>query len=122
MARLLQAYPDLSRSADQGRGSGAKVGAALAHRGRFRAIYCRGAGGMSLLVLAVAMANVTNLLFTRAADRERETGDSRRFGRLAWQTAPQLSAESVLLALGGRVVGTIAALLDQCVPGRDRAG
>jgi len=65
---------------------------------------------MSLLVLAVAMANVTNLLFTRAADRERELAIRGALGASRRQLLRQLSVESLLLALGAGVVGTIAAI------------
>jgi predicted permease len=65
---------------------------------------------MALLVLAVAAANVTNLLFARAAEWERglairsAMGASRR--RLLWQVL----VESLLLGLGAAVVGSLVTL------------
>ena len=110
MARLLQAYPDyhapqtkaVVRRESRSRPSPIVAG--------FAPFIVGALAAMSLLVLAVAMANVTNLLFTRAADRERELAIRGALGASRWQLLRQLSAESVLLALGAGVVGTIAAL------------
>jgi predicted permease len=110
MARLLQTYPDyhapqtraLVRSESRSRPSPVVAG--------FAPFIVGALAAMSLLVLAVAMANVTNLLFTRAADRERELAIRGALGASRWQLLRQLSIESVLLALGAGVVGTIAAL------------
>ncbi len=81
---------------------------------------------MGLLVLAVAVANVTNLLFSRAAERERELAIRGALGASRWQLLRQLSVESVLLALGAGVVGTVATLgispyLGQLMPTTDFA-
>jgi predicted permease len=110
MARLLQAYPDhhapqtkaVVMREDRGRPSPTIAG--------FAPFIVGVLAVMSLLVLAVAVANVINLLFSRAADRERELTIRGAVGASRWRLLRQLSVESVLLALGAGLVGSIAAL------------
>jgi predicted permease len=110
MARLLKAYPSEHVP---------RVNAVVMRESRSRPspfvanytpLIVGALAALSLLVLAVAVANVTNLLFTRAADRERELAIRGALGASRWQLLRQLSVESLLLALGAGVVGTIAAL------------
>lgn len=66
--------------------------------------------GVSLLVLIVALANVTNLLLLRSTERRRETAVRLALGISRAGLIRYLSLESILLALLG---GTAAVLLTQ---------
>jgi len=65
--------------------------------------------GLALLVLLVAIANVANILFARMEDLKRELAIRGALGASRSHMFRQLLVETVLLALGAGIVGTIAA-------------
>ena len=65
---------------------------------------------LALMVLAVAVANVANLLFARTSTREHELAIRSAIGARRRQLIRGLLAESVVLALAACAVGVIAAL------------
>ena len=99
--RLQQQYPD----------SNAKIGAVVVPlREEFAGDTATGLWVLQIaavLVLLIACSNLANLLLARAAGRRREIAVRIAMGASRGQIAAQLATESLLLSLGGGVLGLL---------------
>lgn len=104
---LARAYP----ATDKGNGFRFEQAGSLPLRDRSTVLLFLGAlSVVVLLVLGIACANVSNLLLAQAASRQREMAVRISLGASRAQLLRQMLMESVMLALGGGVLGCMLAL------------
>ena len=102
-----QAYPDT----DKGNGFYLDQAGSLPPRDKSTVLlFLAGLSVVVMLVLGIACANVVNLLLANAASRQREMAVRITLGATRRQLLRQMLLESIVLALGGGILGTALSL------------
>jgi predicted permease len=105
--RLAQVYP----TTDEGGGFVFEQAGSLPPRERGTVlIFLAALSVVVLLVLSIAGANVANLLFAQAASRQRDMAVRLALGATRRRLQRQMLVESVLLGLGGGMLGVLLSL------------
>jgi predicted permease len=105
--RFAKEYPDT----DKGGGFRLEVAGSLPPRDKSTVLlFIATLSVVVLLVLAIACANVANLLLAQSASRQREMAVRIAVGASQGQLVRQMLLESLLLALGGGLLGTVLTL------------
>ncbi len=106
-ARFAQDYP----STDMGIGFASEQSGSLPPRERSAVlIFFAALSVVVLLVLAIAGANVANLLFAQAAGRQRDMAVRLALGATRGRLRRQMLLESTLLGFGGGILGVLLSL------------
>lgn len=102
--RLAQQYP----KTDKGNGFMVEgIGSMPGRIGTALHLFLLGLSLVALLVLCIACANVANILLAQGAQRQREMAVRLALGSTRGQLMRQMLVESLLLALGGGIVGVL---------------
>jgi len=105
--RVAKAYPE----AEKDRGFRFEQAGSVPPRERpFVMMFLAALTVVALLVLCIACANVANLLLAQASGRQREMAVRQALGATRGQLTRQMLTESVLLALGGGLLGVAFSL------------
>jgi predicted permease len=106
-ARLAVAYPET----DKGNGFLFMQAGLLSPKdSKMMDLFLAALGIVVLLVLSIAGANVANLLFAQAASRQRDMAVRLALGATRGRLQRQMLVESLLLGLGGGVLGVVLSL------------
>lgn len=106
-ARLAIAYPETDKGKDF---AFTQAGLLSKRDSKTMDLFLAALGIVVLLVLSIAGANVANLLFAQAAGRQRDMAVRLALGATRGRLQRQMLIESLLLGLGGGVLGILLSL------------